>query len=241
VNPDLQARASNKLVDYAKQTTSDADIIRRAWLPIDLDPVRVSGVSSTDLEHEAALELAGTIRTDLKENGWPDPFLCDSGNGAHLLYHIDLPNDDGSRDLVQKVLKALDLRYSNEKVQVDTTTYNAARIWKLYGTKACKGDSTEERPHRMAKILDVPNERKTLDIKLLNELASQAPVATVSAKKEGRSSKFDIDSWIKTHDLNVALKDRWQNKADKYILETCPWNENHTNRSAYIITLTMAG
>ena len=38
-------------------TTSDADIVRRRFLPIDIDPVRPSGVSGTDAEHGLALLL----------------------------------------------------------------------------------------------------------------------------------------------------------------------------------------
>ena len=57
-----------------------------------------------------------------------------------------------------KVLQALDLRFSDEKVSVDTGVYNAARIWKLYGTIACKGDNTPERPHRLAYIIEVPKQ-----------------------------------------------------------------------------------
>src|SRR5215216_1120617 len=39
VNPALLARASNRLVTYAKQTTSDPDVSQRRWLPFDFDPV----------------------------------------------------------------------------------------------------------------------------------------------------------------------------------------------------------
>ena len=110
-------------------------IIRRRWLPIDIDPVRISGVSSSDSEHESALSLARTIRSWLTDNGWPDPVIADSGNGAHLLYAIDLPNDDASRDLVRSFLELLDCRFSTSACRVDTANFNAGRIWKVYGTR----------------------------------------------------------------------------------------------------------
>ena len=78
--------------------------------------------------------------------------LADSGNGAHLNYRIDLPNDDLSRALIKRALEALDLQFSDSVVKVDLTTHNAARIWKLYGTPAVKGDSTPERPHRLSHV-----------------------------------------------------------------------------------------
>ena len=93
VAPALLARAANHVVTWAKHTTSDADILGRVWLPIDFDPVRPSGISSTDAEHTAALERAQACRAWLASLGWPQPVYADSGNGAHLLYRIDLPND----------------------------------------------------------------------------------------------------------------------------------------------------
>ena len=58
VNKDLLARAVNHLTEHAKHTTSDIDILQRRWLPLDFDPVRPAGVSSTDSEHQAAIETA---------------------------------------------------------------------------------------------------------------------------------------------------------------------------------------
>ena len=60
-----------------------------------------SEISSTDAEHAAALELATDIRMVLGEEGWPPPLLADSGNGAHLLYAVDLPNDAAATALVE--------------------------------------------------------------------------------------------------------------------------------------------
>jgi len=52
VNATLLARAKNRVENYVKHTTSDTDILRRLWLPIDLDPVRPSGISSSEGEHQ---------------------------------------------------------------------------------------------------------------------------------------------------------------------------------------------
>src|SRR2546423_716170 len=74
--------------------------------------------------------------------------LADSGNGYHLLPLVDLPNDDTSKELVKQLLTALGNRFNNGTVKIDAAVFNAARITKLYGTIARKGDSTEDRPHR---------------------------------------------------------------------------------------------
>jgi hypothetical protein len=153
INPALLALAHNRMNEYAKKTTADNDILRRYWLPIDLDPIRPAGISSSNAEHEAALARALEVREFLREQGWPQPMFADSGNGGHLNCRIDLPNNDASRDLIKRVLEALDLRFSDNVVKVDLTTYNAARIWKLYGAVACKGDHTPERPYRLSRVV----------------------------------------------------------------------------------------
>ena len=156
VNPELLARAVNRVKKYARETTADQDIINRLWLPIDFDPVRPAGISSTDTEHEAALDRARACRQWLTSLGWPEPIFADSGNGAHLLYRISLPTDD--RRYVERSLKTLASQFNDDDVVVDVGVYNPARIWKVYGTLAAKGDSTPDRPHRLARILEVPHD-----------------------------------------------------------------------------------
>jgi hypothetical protein len=95
INTALLARSRNRAAPYCDTTTADSDVIARRWLPIDCDPVRPSGIPSTDAEHEAALARVAAIREALAARGWPDPVQADSGNGAHLLYRVDLPADDG--------------------------------------------------------------------------------------------------------------------------------------------------
>lgn len=156
VVPALLARCCNRVRPAEKgEGTSDDNIVRRRWLPLDFDPDRPSGISSSETEHNAGIAKARVCRDFLLGEGWPDPILADSGNGAHLLYRVDLPADDGG--LVEKVLKALAARFSDDAVKVDTGIYNPARIWKLYGTTAGKGDSIPDRPHRIARIIDVPD------------------------------------------------------------------------------------
>jgi hypothetical protein len=157
VDPALLARASNRARKvYNEPTTTDSDIVRRRWLPLDLDPVRPSGVSATETEKKAAHQRAVEVRGFLRGLEWPEPVVGDSGNGYHLLYRIELPNDRESLELVKGVMEALAFKFSDKAVEVDTSTCNAARIWKLYGTTARKGDDTGERPHRRSKLLQVP-------------------------------------------------------------------------------------
>ena len=155
-HPDVLYRLYNRAKKLNKnESTSDDDILRRKWLPIDLDPVRISRISSTDEEHQMAIKRTMEVKDYLHHQGWSDPIVADSGNGGHLLYPVDLPVKDDS--FVKNCLNALDRGFSDDRVKVDLSVATPARIWKLYGTPACKGDNTKKRPHRMAKILQVPD------------------------------------------------------------------------------------
>lgn len=242
VKRDLLARAVNRLKFYAKHTTADVDILHRRWLLVDCDPKRAPGISSTDAEHDAALRRARAIRDTLTTAGWRSPVFADSGNGAHLAWRVDLPNDDASRDLLKRCLEALAFQFDDEAVNVDVTTYNAARIWKLYGTLACKGDSTPDRPHRRAVLLEVPEVLAVVPPELLEALAAHAP----SARRPGggpfptNGDRLDVGAWCAEHGLAVAFSAPWQG-GQKWILNPCPWNPEHTNRAAYIVQFVDGG
>ncbi len=226
VNPALLARRANRVkmrLSRSDATTSDADIVRRRWLPVDLDPVRPSGVSSTEEEHAAALRRADAIALWLDEQGFPHPIRADSGNGAHLLYAIDLANDDEATALVKGVLATLDALFSDETVAVDTANFNAARIWKLYGTCSRKGDTTAERPHRRAKVLSVPEEREIVTAEKLRAIATRLPVEAPPAPKGGT---IDLGKWLREHGLGVRTTKPWQG-GTLYVLEDCPFSTAH--------------
>lgn len=156
VDKALYQNAPERIVNFPKITTRDSDITRRIWLAVDLDPTRPSGVSATDEEKQAAHEAAKEIREYLALRGCPDPIVADSGNGMHLLYPIDLDNSLESLNLVKNCLEALASNFDNDKVNVDVSVANAGRIWKLYGCVAKKGENTPERPHRISRIVGVP-------------------------------------------------------------------------------------
>ena len=101
VQPSLLARAANRIRPTGTEpTTKDEEILIRRWLLVDCDPVRPAGISSTDAEHELALSRAREIRDGLSSMGWPQPVFCDSGNGAQLMYRIDLPRDEDRKSVV---------------------------------------------------------------------------------------------------------------------------------------------
>ena len=232
VNPDLLARAVNRLRPAGRNpTTADTDIVRRRWLLIDCDPRRASGVSSSNLEHDFALAKAREIRDGLSSLGWPKPVLTDSGNGAQLMYRIDLPADDG--ELVRRVIGEI-AKASSEQVAIDTSVHNPARIWRLPGTMNCKGDSIPERPHRMARILEAPDNLQAVSETQLLDVAVWDDTDSGYLGNSTTSSDFNLDSWITQYCPELGSPQLWKG-GRKWIFPVCPFNEAHTNKSAVLI------
>jgi len=143
---------TNKL-EAAREATRDEDISARRWLLIDIEGARSNAKASnaTNQEVLAAIHLAERIRSEVTS---ASPLVLCSGNGCHLLYKVDLPNDKTTTELVKRALKGLAHHYSTPGATVDTTVSNASRISKLPGTMTRKGEHTEDRPQRYAFVLN---------------------------------------------------------------------------------------
>src|SRR5207248_7855854 len=138
-------------------------------------------------------------------------------------------NDEPSATLTERVLKALAQHYNNAALEVDVGVFNAARIWKLPGTLAMKGDSTAPRPHRLARCLarclsstlvQTVTEEQLMAIAVLVE----KPCAKRSARNNHRSS-FDLDALLGSYGDNYK-KSMWKG-GTKYVFETCPNDPTH--------------
>ena len=243
VNPALLARSANRMQPAGRDAASkDSDILLRRWLLIDCDPVRPSGISATNEEHALAFDKAIEIREGLKSMGWPEPIVCDSGNGAQLMYRVDLPCDD--EGLVQSCLKEL-AKANSEQLQIDQTVHNPARIWRIPGTMNCKGDSLPERPHRLATILEAPEHLESISGMILKKLANSAEpssaqecagtvdISVIAGPAPSKENTFRVDEWIAKHCPDVLPFQPW-NGGRKWIFPVCPFNPEHTNRSAAI-------
>ena len=247
IEPALLNRAINRINEEAAAdfATKDGDVVRRRWLLIDCDPIRPKGVSANNDELEKAKAKAKQIHAFLKESGWSMPVCALSGNGIHLLYRIDLPADD--EELLKRVLLALSRKFDGDGVDVDKSVHNPSRITKLYGTLACKGDHSEERPHRMSEVLQVPKQVGVVTREQLEQVAALA--ADENQQKQGKTSppaapvpkgakatavrrkgNWDphafVADFIAKHGIQVA---RVEDKGgDTYhMLELCPWSSEH--------------
>lgn len=158
VNSQLLGRANNRIVERPKSTTSDHDIMRRMWLPFDIDPVRPSGISSTPAQIEAAKKRTGEVVDWLRDEIEQIPDRCAfSGNGYHVHYRINLPNNDESTKRIKDLIERTAERFDDNVVKIDRTVFNASRIMRLYGTTARKGDEVPQLGmlHRRAELLNV--------------------------------------------------------------------------------------
>lgn len=137
-----------------KHGAKEVDVVSRHWLLIDVDATRPTNTSSTDDELRAAWSVIDACRSTLEASGLTGPVVDCSGNGWHLSYPIDLPNDKQSKELVKAALHALKAMCSTDAAKVDTSCHDASRIWRLAGTTARKGENTPERPHRKAFLVE---------------------------------------------------------------------------------------
>jgi len=181
-----------------------------------------------------ALQKAVEIQHWLAGMGWPNPLLADSGNGAHLLYRIDLPNNTAVTDLIQRCLQALATQWDDPLVQIDVGNANAARIWKLYYTLTAKGDSTSERPHRWSQIIAAEQPMVVVSEQQLQRLAALAPDKPLSVENTQSHSHFDVDGWLAQHNVK-AHKSVWRN-GWRWRLADCPFNDAHRD-GAYVVQL----
>jgi len=224
VRADLLARARNRVLSGAKETTKDSDIVRRHYALFDFDPVRPEkGANSTDAEHDAARAMAEDCARVLEDFGVPPDalILADSGNGAHVNMRIDEPNDRDTTDLLRRCTLALDAMLSTDAVKVDTSTYNPSRIWKLYGTLARKGPATPDRPHRRARILRAtPGGGSIVPRAVLELLAANAPGA---GRPRSAGAVFDVAAWLATYQIAVRNEGPWSVEGSHlWALAACP-------------------
>jgi hypothetical protein len=232
VVPDLSARSFNRFKAYADLTTMDGDILERRWLLIDIDPNRPTGISSTDIELQNAFKLANTIANYLELDGWPRPYINASGNGFHLMYSMHEQNTDFVRDEVSKFLKCLSARFSMFNCSVDTTVFNAARIFRVPGTWARKGDNIPNRPHRKAHLVKTPDTLKQVTLAQICQFNQQNEALLAKhSKPNGQKHKNEYPDDEKRY---RGLNDQAMNRLKEWVPIVFPTAREY--KSGYRVT-----
>ena len=236
-DPALLARAENRLKQAGdNSTTSDGNITHFVVFPIDVDSGCASGISATEAELQASKIVAGEIAAALQSLGIP-VVKAISGNGWHIPIYLAEPLLV-TEDTTIRFKRCGDVIVS--KWGGDATVYNPARIWKLYGTTAKKGDSTPDRPHRQAKILE-PTDLSTIERISFDDLEKailslepaeptttepDTPSTTPARHTNGKrlpplNSRDDLERLAR--DCGAELQGNWQQKPDYEACKTnCP-------------------
>ena len=246
-DPALLARAENRIQMDAKtgMTTSDNNITHYTMFPVDIDPKRVPKVSSSSSELAVAQNAAKHLAL-----GILSPFSMIksmSGNGYHILIPIvPLENTEENTARWKRLgdIIAIDIIGAMQDVDGDEKVYNAARIFKLYGTMARKGDSTDERPHRRSKLYTEDwsiIKRHTIEEleEVLLPLEKEGRTADNTLKDGasrpgGGSANMTLQEWLNQN--NIAHNSPKETRDGTIYPMQCPFDESH-GTDAYAIQL----
>jgi len=207
VNPALLARGANRFVKAKRgQATGDGDIVGYSIFAVDVDPVRPAGISATDSEKQGAALVAESVRTWLSERGI-ECIAGDSGNGFHLLVPTVTYTDVNDAAMKAKALLALLAeKFNTDAATIDTTVYNASRIFKLYGTLAMKGDDVPDRPWRWSSV--GLNGHVPADVDLFSILADEIetyldrPTEAMQPPRDTQPAK-NGDAWTRDESIRI--------------------------------------
>jgi hypothetical protein len=231
----LMARASGRLKANGNRTKDD-EIYRITNILIDVDPIRPSGISSSEKEHNRAIQKAKEIRRDLKRQGFPNHPIVDSGNGAQLVIKTDLANNEQNVRLIKQFLHALALKFDDDHVKIDESVFNPSRLIKLPGTYARKGENLPDRPHRRATILRMPRRAKKVSVQHLEKLAASViePSKDEKALTPTSVSLMDVAAYLKHYGVKTGEIKLFRG-GTLHVLKTCLFNESHVSNKASII------
>lgn len=221
------SKAANNVLSSG-QAVSDKDITDIWIIPFDLDPVRDAGTASTDEQCEMALDRADAVWCFLQNRGWCSPVIAFSGNGYHLHYYVDMPNNDRTKETLKKLYLGLQLRFSDDLIKFDVSVRNASRIFRLYGT-------TNQKSGRKTQVwLNSAYDYECLPTQLIEETAVEVapppPQRPTYVEKKNYSDKgisirgFDVVSAMQRLGLYKRQLDATKHST------TCPWCGEHSSK-----------
>ena len=162
-----------------------------------------------------------------------------SGNGWHILIYFD-ELLEVSEDTTVRFKRCGDILVN--LWGGDATVYNPARVWKVYGTTAKKGDATADRPHRQAKIFEPTNlstierisfddlEKAILSLEPTEPTTTEPDTPSTSSTQTRRTNGKRLPPLDSRDDLERLARDcgaepqgNWQQKPDYEACKTyCP-------------------
>lgn len=242
VNQACSSRSQFNCIRQVKGTaTSKQDIVHRWWVPIDVDSERPSGVSASEEEKEFAHKKAIEVYEYLSQNLFPSPVVCDSSSGFHILIPVDMDNTQAEEEVIKSFLSYLSCIFTDVRVKIDTVLYDANRILRLPGSFGRKGISTEERKHRMAKILLSPNIEKRADLSFFKDFVEKHTIKTELPENNRRNGfgrqDFNIRDFISKHNIEIDKEISSPGGGTKFVLRECPFDSGHKSPDAAIFEM----
>lgn len=212
--------------------TSKNDIESRQWLPIDIDVERPSKISASEEEKEYAHKKAGEVFIFLRSVGFPEPIVCDSSSGYHIYYPIDISNTSENETLIKSFYSVLSNFFTDDRVKIDVVVGDANRIMRLYGTWGRKGRNSEDRPHRLSKILSSPDITHKISREELSSFVESYKIkdegnTNYRRQYNGTGEEFDLRKFIAEHGIEVSKELPYGNGGTKFILKECPFDSGH--------------
>lgn len=213
------------------QLTRDEDVARRRLILFDSDSVKPTGAAATEAQRAAAHAHSATLEAALTAEGWPAPVVCDSGNGAHRLYSVDLPNDRVTDFLVSNLLHVAARKFDTAEVKLDKSVSNAGRVTRLYGSRNHKAG-------RDSAVLSVPDtlipvtaeQLKTVVEKWRGSVGYKKPLDQRAGDWTPERMEAFLDFYGLDYRPAVPIP-----AGLLWVLTPCPLNEDHTGTSPAVL------
>lgn len=233
ISQDCYARPQcERFVKSPKVTTNDSNILKRNFLLLDFDPVRVSQTNSSEEQFERAHKKAQEVFRFLKEKGFEDMAVAISGNGWHVLVRVDIPCDEETDKIIKDFYTYMGSVFTDEYVDFDTSVYTRARLTKLYSTLAKKGANIPSNPWRQSKIVYIPKNLIPTPLEKIKKIADllpkEEPKPTPSRNRNYSGEQFNLETWLNEHGIQYRVKS--SGGSTVYELYECPWIDTHSDR-----------
>ena len=123
-------------------------------------------------------------------------------------------------------------RFDDAAVKIDKSVFNAARIVKLHGTVANKGDDHPSAPWRLSKLRSVPDSVELVTLEQLRALAAEVQKPE-PPKLNGHISagmrawtESDVTDFLARGNIESLLREP-HDGAIRWKLKRCPFNPDH--------------
>lgn len=226
---------------YGCQTWKAENFNHRRFLFLDFDIARGGEFYSNNSEKELAKNVCGRVCQDLKDNGFGEPYIGDSGNGYHALYKIDLQNTKESYNLIRRLVDVLNGKCGLELVKIDTVVCDISRSIRVHGSPNCKYIPTLERPERPTKVIHEGSDHVVSQEAILSYISKNNQFEKVGIIKE--FNDCDKDGWtIKDVEELIIKKGKELNLFEvksfyelgktnsgfaEWYLTNCPFHNHH--------------